>query len=150
MRCPTRDPADRTRKGEVVMTQHAPTHRARLHLERLEDRCTPSALLGDPPAHAAAPPGGPPAQAAALAAGPRQHAVPIHLSTPVTSDGSLALSLTGVGGHLGRLAGQGVVDNVVIDEGAGQIAASGTATFVAANGDQLFVSFSVSFNLTTL
>src|SRR5262245_17454301 len=132
------------------MPQHAPTHPARLQLERLEDRCTPSALLGDPSAPAPAPPGDPPALAAALAAGARQHAVPIQLSAVVSSDGSLVLSLAGVGSHLGRWTGQGSIDEVVVDEGGGRLAASATATLVAANGDRLFVSIAVSLDLTTL
>jgi hypothetical protein len=131
------------------MSQYASTHRARLQLERLEDRCTPSALLGDPSAHAAAPPGEPPAPEAALAADTLEHAVPIELFAHITSDGSGVLSLTGVGSHLGRWTGHGIIDNVVIDPVADRVTISATVTLIAANGDQLFVSVSVSMNLTT-
>jgi len=129
------------------MSHHAFTCRARLHLEHLEDRCTPSALLGDPSAHA--PPSEPPALAAALAASTGQHAVPIQLSAHITADGSGVLSLSGNGSHLGRWTGQGVIDNVVVDSVAGRVAVNATATLIAANGDQLFLSISVSLNLTT-
>jgi hypothetical protein len=117
------------------MSQHASTQRARLQLEHLEDRCTPSALLGDPSARAPAPPGEPPALAAALAAGTRQHPVPIHLSAHITSDGSGVLNLSGNGSHLGRWTGQGVIDTVVIDPARDRVAVSATATLITANGD---------------
>src|SRR5689334_10991470 len=98
------------------MSQHASARRARLQLDHLGDRLTPSALLGGPAAHAPAPPGGP---AAALADAP-QHAVPITLSARITSDGSGVLSLTGSGSHLGRWTGRGSIDSVVV--GADQVA----------------------------
>jgi hypothetical protein len=78
-----------------------------------------------------------------------QHAVPIRLSTHITSDGSGGLSRTGVGSHLGRWTGQGSIENVVIDAVADRVAVSGTATMIAANGDQMFASFSASGKLTT-
>jgi hypothetical protein len=131
------------------MFQHASIHLARLQLERLEDRCTPSALLGDALSHAPALPSKPPAPAAALAVDTDEHAVPIRLSAHITSDGSGVLILSGVGTHLGRWTGQGVIDNVVIDPVANRVAVSATATLIAANSDQLFVSISVSVNLTT-
>jgi hypothetical protein len=128
------------------MSQYASTRSARLKLEHLEDRCSPSALLGEPSALAPAPPGEPPT---ALAAGTQQHAVPIQLSAHITSDGSGVLSLTGNGSHLGRWTGQGVIDSVVIDPVADRVAISVSATIIAANGDRLFVSISVSLSLTT-
>jgi hypothetical protein len=131
------------------MSRHASTHRARLRLEHLEDRCTPSALLGDPSAHPPAPPDDPPALVAARADHTQQHAVPIKLSAHITSDGSGVLSLTGVGTHLGRWTGQGVIDNVAIDPAADRVAISVSATIIAADGDRLFVSISVSLSLTT-
>jgi hypothetical protein len=118
----------------------------RPYLEILEDRCTPSALLGNPAAHALTPLGEP---AAALSARTAQHAVPIKLSAHITADGSGVLSLTGNASHLGRWTGQGVIDNVAVDVAADRVAISSTATIVAANGDQLFVSVSVSLSLTT-
>src|SRR5262249_5455256 len=131
-----------------VMSPHTSTRRARLQLEHLEDRYTPGALLGGPSAHAPAPASEPPALAAARAADARQHAVPISLSGHITSDGSGVVSLTGNGSHLGRWTGQGVIANVVT-ESADQLAVNGSATIIAANGDRLFVSFSVSLNLKT-
>jgi hypothetical protein len=122
-------------------------NRNRLGVEQLEDRCLPSAMLGDLPAQVPAAAGSPPA--AAHVGASQQHAVPIQLSTHISSDGSLVLSLTGVGGHLGRWAGQGVIDNVVIDPAADRGAVSGTVPIIAANGDQLFASFSASWQLTT-
>jgi hypothetical protein len=131
------------------MSQHICARRARSQLEHLEDRCTPSALLGHPWAHAPALPGEPPALAAPLATGTEQHTVPIKLSARITSDGTGVLSLTGNGSHLGRWTGQGSIDSVVIDAAAGRVAISATVTIVAANGDRLFVSVSVSLSLAT-
>src|SRR6516162_8351555 len=131
------------------MSPHASTRRARLQLEPLEDRCTPSALLGDPWAHAPAPAGQPPAHAAARVVGARRHAVSIKFSTHITSDGSGGLSYTGVGTLLGRWTGQGGIDNVVIDPVGDRGAIAGRATIIAANGAQLLASFSGSWKLTT-
>src|SRR5262245_2681073 len=131
------------------MSQHASANHARLRLEPFEDRCAPSALLGDHSDRAPAPSGEPTSSAAALATGTQQHAVPIQLSAHITSDGSGFLTLTGSGSHLGRWTGQGVIDSFVIDAAANRIEASGTVTVIAANGDPLFVTFSVSLDLTT-
>jgi hypothetical protein len=131
------------------MSQHASAHRARFQLEHLEARCTPSALLGGPSAQAPAPPDELPAPAAGLADGTQQHAVPITLSAHITSDGPGVLRLTGVGSHLGRWTGQGVIDTIVFDPVVDRVAVSAAATLIAANGDQLFISISVSLNLTT-
>src|SRR4051794_24355978 len=131
------------------MSRHASTHRARPQLERLGDRCTPSALLGNPSAHALADRGEPPAPTTAVDAGAPKQAVPIRLSAHIASDGSLGVSLEGVGGHLGRWTGQGSLDSVVIDPVAGRGAVSGTVPIIAANGDRLFASFSASWDLTT-
>jgi hypothetical protein len=126
---------------------NAQRNRTRLGVEPLDGRCVPSAVLGDLPGHVPAAAGSPPA--AAHVGASRQHAVPIKLSAHITSDGSGVLSLTGVGGHLGRWTGQGSIDNFAIDAVGDRIAASCTATLTAANGDQLFVSVSVSLDLTT-
>jgi hypothetical protein len=90
-----------------------------------------------------------PASVVAIAGDTQQHAVPIRLSAHITSDGSGVLNLTGNGSHLGRWTGQGVVDSIVVNAAASQVAVTATATLIAANGDQLFVSISVSLNLTT-
>jgi hypothetical protein len=55
---------------------------------------------------------------------------------------------TGKGSHLGKFTSSGTVQ---FDEPAGtQISGSGTQTFTAANGDQLFFSFSGTLDLLTL
>jgi hypothetical protein len=131
------------------MSQHAFARRAHLQLEHLEDRCTPSALLGDPSVGAPAHFREPPAQAGALAPCSQQHGVPIQLSAHITSDGSGALNHSGTGSHLGRWTGHGIIDSIVIDPAADRVAVSATATLIVANGDQLFASISVSINLTT-
>jgi hypothetical protein len=131
------------------MSQHTFVRRAHLQLEHLEDRCTPSALFGDPSIGAPAHFREPPAPAAALAPCAPHHGVPIRLSAHITSDGSGVLNLTGTGSHLGRWTGHGVIDSIVIDPTADRVAVSATATLIAANGNQLFVSISVSLNLTT-
>ncbi len=74
------------------------------------------------------------------------NAVPITLSAHVSSDGSGGVNLTGVGSQLGRWTGRGVIGNVV-HPAADRIAVGGTATITAANGDQLFASFSASWKL---
>jgi hypothetical protein len=102
----------------------------------MEVRCTPGALLGDPPAPA-------------LAADTGSHAVPISLTAHIVGDGSGGLDLSGTGSHLGRWTGHGAVDSVVVDAAANRLAVTATATLTAANGDQLFVSISVSVNLAT-
>jgi hypothetical protein len=131
------------------MSQHVSSHRARLHLEPLEDRCTPSALLGHASAHEAALPGKPPAPVAIRAADAGQHAVPIQMSAHIMVDSSGVLNVTGVGSHLGRWTGQGVIDSLVIDPVADRVTVQATATLIAANGDQLFLSIAVSMSLTT-
>lgn len=112
----------------------------RPQLEQLDGRCLPSALVGDGPAHPE-----PPAAAALAAAS--QHVVPIRLSTHITSDGSERLIFSGVGGQLGLMTGEGSLDSLMIDKGAGEGTISGTATLIAANGDELFATFSGSWNL---
>ena len=131
------------------MSQHASAHHARLQLEHLEARCTPSALPGSPPA----PPGELPALAADLADGTQQHAVhlPIMLSAHIKSDGTGRLSLTGVGTHLGSWTGEGIIKPPVMNTDANQITITvvGTATLTAANGAKLYVSISVLVDPTT-
>jgi hypothetical protein len=116
----------------------------RPQVEPLDGRCLPSASpaisIGDVALVPAA---------AAHVAASEQHAVPIQLSAHITSDGSGVLNLTGVGSQLGCWTGQGSIDTVVIDAAADRVAVSATVTIVAANGDRLFVSVSVSLNLRT-
>jgi hypothetical protein len=126
----------------------ASRNRARLGLEQIEDRCTPSAALGDFPAHHPVPRGGPDAPTAHVrdAGG---HEVPIKLTAQCLGDiGSFNASGTGFGtGGLGRWTAQGRIDTVAI--GATHGAINGTLTVVTANGDRLFVSFTTSWELAT-
>jgi hypothetical protein len=118
----------------------------RPQVEQLDGRCLPSANPAATIGAGALVPaavGSPPA--AANGGASEQPAVPIRLSTHISSDGSLALSLSGVGGHLGRWTGEGNLEDVDFDLGS----VSGTATLVAANGDQLFVTFSASWEPST-
>jgi hypothetical protein len=71
------------------------------------------------------------------------------LSAHISADGSGVLNLSGIGSHLGRWTGQAVIDSIVVDAANDQVAISATGTIVAANGDQLFISISVSLSLTT-
>jgi hypothetical protein len=143
---PDTDPAHGLRAERAVVILPQTTKETTMNpfsfrpqVEQLDGRCLPSAnpattiggaALGNPPAlaHASAPP---------------QQPVPIRLSTHITSDGSGVLSFTGSGSYLGRWTGQGVVVETPGDQGA----IVGTATFTAANGDQLFASFAVSLDL---
>src|SRR5262245_51649280 len=98
------------------MSQHASTRRARLQLENLEDRRTPSALLGGPSAHLLAHHSGPHAAAAAHVRADRGHAVPITLSLHCRGDtASMTLSSRGFATHLGHWTGRGHIDNIVSD-----------------------------------
>jgi hypothetical protein len=132
------------------MSQHASTRRTRLQLEHLGDRLAPSALLGDPPAHAPAPPGGP--HAAAVARAPGGHAAPFTLAFQCSGDvNSLTTTATGFATGLGHWTGQGHVDptRTHIDPDADRAEINGTFTVVAANGDTLFVSFTSSWQPST-
>lgn len=129
------------------MAQHASVRRVRFQLEHLEPRCTPSTLLGGPSTHALASQNGPPLPPAAVAA--HRLAVPIRLTAHLTSDGTGAVNLTGLGSQLGRWTAHGAIDSVVNDTAANRIAIRGTATVIAQNRQRLFVTFSVSLNPDT-
>jgi hypothetical protein len=131
------------------MSQHNSARRTRLQLECLEDRCTPSTLWADALPYASTSLRESPASAASLAAGARHDAVPINLSMHITAVGSGVLNLTGNANHLGGFSGLGHIYNFIIDKASDRLAITGTATLVAANGDKLFLSFSVSLSLTT-
>jgi hypothetical protein len=132
------------------MSQHASTRRARLQLEHLEDRRTPSALLGGPSAHLLAHHSGPRAAAAAHVRADRGHAVPITLSMHCTGDtASMTLSSRGFATHLGHWTGRGHIDTIVSDPVANRIVIIGTVTIVTAKRDKLFVSFSTAWPQST-
>jgi hypothetical protein len=132
------------------MSLYASTRRARFQLEHLEDRRTPSALLGGPSAHLLAHHGGPHAAAAVHVRADHGHAVPIKLSVHITADGSsMQLRGRGFGTHLGHWTTQGHIDNIVSDAVADRIVASGTATIVTAGRAKLFVSILVAWQNST-
>src|SRR3954447_18539434 len=124
-------------------------NRVRLVLEHLEDHCTPSATGGGLAAHSPAHHGGL-HEAAAIARASHEHAVPIKLSFQCSADvGSSTVSATGFGTHLGHWTAQGHIDSVVNDPIADRITIGATATVVTANGDQLFVSITASWQIST-
>jgi hypothetical protein len=122
-------------------------NRTRLGVEQLDDRVMPSAMSGNLLAPVSPAAGSPLATAHFSAS--HQKAVHIKLSAHITSNGSGVLRLTGNGSHLGRWSGRGVIDNVVIDPAADRVEISVSARIIAANGDRLFLSVSVSLSLTT-
>jgi hypothetical protein len=128
------------------MSPNASNRGVRLSIEPLEDRCTPSTWLGDHPAIARGHLGKTPATTVAhLASHQDHHTVPITMSTHITSDGSNQLTLSGVGTHLGRFTGRGVIEHFA--QVGGEVTAGGTFTMRVANGDRLFGTFSISLNL---
>jgi hypothetical protein len=114
----------------------------RPQVEQLDGRCLPSANPATTVGGAALVPA-----AAASANIPEQHAIPIRLSTHISSDGSVGLIYSGVGGQLGQMTGDGSLDSFVTDMNTGEGTISGTATLIAANGDELFATFSGSWDL---
>jgi len=127
-------------------------NRVRLAVEQLEDRCTPSALLGGPSVHAVALPDEPPALAAALTAStPHEHAIHIKSTFRCSVDISTGIvSSTGFAtGGVGHWTALGHMDNLVIDPAADRGIYRGTGTLVTAHGDQLFYSFTTSWQLST-
>jgi hypothetical protein len=132
------------------MSRHASTRRARFQLEHLEDRRTPSALLGGPSAHLLAQHGGPHAAAAAHIRADRGHAVPIAMSLRCAADTtSMTLSARGFATELGHWTAQGHIDTIVSDPLANRVVISGTLTIVTANRDKLFASISSAWQQST-
>jgi hypothetical protein len=126
-------------------------NRARLAVEHLEDRCTPSAMglgLAD---QFTAQHDGPNAEATALVGAADEHAIPIKGTAQCTVDfSSSTVSTTGFStGGLGHWTALGHMDNLVIDLAADRGVYSGTGTLVTAHGDQLFYSFTTSWQLST-
>jgi hypothetical protein len=130
------------------MSHHISAQRSQLQLEHLEDRCTPSTLLNDPwvdlPTHHGSP------HVAAAASANATHAVPIKLAIQCSADINTGIAtVTGFGTILGPWTAQGHIDSAQVDPVADRAAITGTVTVVTANGDQLFVSFSSSWQLST-
>lgn len=71
------------------------------------------------------------------------------MSDQVSSDGSTGLTLSGQAGRLGRFTGTGTVDKVDFDPLTQRISASGSATWVFSNGDELHLKVSVFFSVKT-
>lgn len=119
------------------MSQHP--NCIRLQLDALEGRSLPSAYFGDHWNH------GHHSHAPEMAhVAHARHGGPIEMSTRITSDGTGELKLSGFATYLGRFTGKGIVEH--FENTGGQVTASGTVTFQAANGDRLFGTFSVSLN----
>jgi hypothetical protein len=134
-------------------------NRVRLALEQMEDRCTPSALPGAPWADFAVDRGGPQAAQFGSRHGPpdaesveakHDHVFTTKMAFQCSADlSSLSTSVTGLSTHLGHWTGQGHADRILIDPDADRGTISGTLTVVTANGDQLFVMFTTSWQLST-
>jgi hypothetical protein len=124
-------------------------NRVRLALEHLEDRCTPSAMGNGLAALSPALQGGPPALVAALTA-PHEHAISgesfFRCSVDIRTG---TVSSTGFSTGLGHWTALGHMDSLSIDPVADRGVYSGTGTLVTANGDQLFYSFTTSWQLST-
>ena len=126
-------------------------NRVRLALEQLEDRCTPSAMGGGLAALSPALQDGPPALAAALTAGtPHEHAISGETTFQCSVDISTGtVSSTGFSTGLGHWTALGHMDSLVIDPVTDRGVYSGTGTITTANGNQIFYSFTTSWQLST-
>jgi len=126
-------------------------NRVRLAVEHLEDRCTPSAVGGGLTAPSVAHHGGPHAEAAARLGAAPGHAVPIKVAFQCSVDiNSGIIGSTGFGtGGLGPWTSVEHIDSAVIDQDADRGEYSGTGTLTSRNGDQLFFSFTTSWQLST-
>ena len=126
-------------------------NRVRLAVEHLEDRCTPSLLLGGFSADAPAPPGEPHADVAALARAADEHAITFKTVFDCSVDiRSGTVSSTGFAtGGIGHFTSLGHMDSLVIDPVADRGVYSGTGTGTTAHGDQVFYSITTSWQLST-
>jgi hypothetical protein len=132
------------------MSQHAFAHRARLRLEHLENRCTPSTLVGAPSAQVLGHHRGPAAAHAAHFGANEGHTVPITLSLHCAADiSSMTWGAEGYGALLGHWTAQGQIDNITSDPATNRVVLSGTLTVVTANHDELFVSISSAWDQST-
>ena len=126
-------------------------NRVRLAVEHLEDRCTPSAMGGGLAALFPALHGGPHAEAAALVRAADTHAIPIKATFDCSVDiRSGTVSSTGFAtGGIGHFTSLGQMDSLVIDPVADRGVYSGTGTITTAQGDQIFFTFTTSWQLST-
>jgi hypothetical protein len=126
-------------------------NRVRLAVEHLEDRCTPSAMRGGLADFSPALQGGPPALAAVLTAPtPHEHTITGESSFQCSVDiRSGTVSSTGFSTGVGHWTALGHMDSLSIDPVADRGVYSGTGTLITANGDQVFYSFTTSWQLST-
>lgn len=78
--------------------------------------------------------------------GKGRHSAPINWREHISSDGTGALSLSGVGTPLGRFTGQGTIDSTAFDPNTNNVLVEVTATLIAHNGDELYASVTISAN----
>jgi hypothetical protein len=137
---------------------NAGQNRIRLGLEQLEDRCTPSATPLNLAALFPVQPSelhGPTAVLACdshthtMSIKNQTHTMSIQLAVHVISDASGALSVRGHVSHLGHITAVGQIGQVNIDQAADRVNLAGTVTLTAKHGDQLFISFTDTFRLST-
>jgi hypothetical protein len=125
-------------------------NRTRLGLEQIEDRCTPSAAGGGLASPFLAQHGKPPVDAAAHVRATPGPVIPIKIAEQCSANlTTREATAAGFATGLGHWTGRGHIDGVHIDSMADRAAMHGTLTIVTANGDQLFVSFSASWQLST-
>src|SRR5262249_18587386 len=122
----------------------------RLAVERLEDRCTPSALGDGLAALSPAVDAGTHAQVAAHVGAADTHAIRSESSFQCSVDLSTGTgSSTGFSRGAGHWTALGHMDSLSIDPAADRGVYSGAGTLTTANGDQLFYSFTTSWQLST-
>ncbi len=138
------------------MFQKSSIRTTRLQLECLEDRCTPSAMLGDPWALGPVHLGGPQTHVAPRDAAKdesvitRKHVELVRLNFQCSADLKTGqTTVTGFATNLGHWTGTGQVSKSDINLATDRAEVSGTVTIFTANGDKLFVSFSASWKLST-
>jgi len=131
-------------------------NRVRLAVEQVEDRCTPSAVLGDPwalgPVHLGGPQAthvGSPDAGRHEAAIARRQVELFGLSFRCSSDlNSATTTVTGFATNLGQWTGQGTVTSFEFNPAADRATVSGTVKVATAQGE-LFATFSASWKLST-
>jgi hypothetical protein len=126
-------------------------NRVRLAVEQMEDRCTPSVLGAGLTVPFPTPQGGLHAEAARRVGATNRHPIPIKVAFRCSVDfSSLTVSTTGVGTGLGRWTALGnIIGKPILDTVADLGVYSGTGTLVTAKGDQVFYSFTTSWQLST-
>ncbi|MCI0684294.1 MAG: hypothetical protein L0Y71_19460 [Gemmataceae bacterium] len=136
-------------------------HQVLLAVEQMEDRCTPSAVLADARTHMPLDWDGsnaaqvrsredaPDMKSAARVRAPRGHVIPIFMNFSCFGDATTMKASAEGTGVLGPWTAEGRLDSVRIDPVADRGDFRGAITVVTANGDQLFVSFTTQWRLST-